>query len=210
MRCGAVRCSAVRSVCSLLRSQCCAHGTVPCSIIAAGVLAMVPATTLKRMLGRSVGWVFDAEYGAVLGVNALDRLYLGRADWRCLDCLPCLPACLCLSVCLSVACLVCAEGAAGTSAPLSPRRVGMKSSCHPAKQPSRQLGRSVPGGAGHAWQAARARTSPGARNQELDPLGRWMGGQMRGSSCCVAHESKQLPCAGTTQRAVPIKGACGN
>lgn len=87
--CGAVRCSVPCAVCSvqrvqLLRGQCCAHSTVPCSIIAAGVLAMVPATTLKRMLGRSVGWVFDAEYGAVLGVNALDRLYLdrdGRAAW---------------------------------------------------------------------------------------------------------------------------------
>lgn len=102
VRCGAVRCSAVRSVCSLLRSQCCAHGTVPCSIIAPGVLAMVPATSLKRMLGRSVGWVFDAEYGAVLGVNALDRLYLSRGGLE-VPRLPALPACLpCvyLSVCL--------------------------------------------------------------------------------------------------------------
>lgn len=47
-------------------------------VVAAGVLAMVPATTLKRMLGRSVGWVFEAEYAAVLGVNAQDRLYLDR------------------------------------------------------------------------------------------------------------------------------------
>lgn len=50
---------------------------------------------------------------------------------------------------------------------------------------------------------------PGARDRSLTLWGvDW--GQMRGRSCWVAHESKQLPCAGTRQRAVPIKGVCGN
>lgn len=80
--CGAVRCFAVCSVqvrrqcaacrvqaVALLRQSVLVHTVqlVPCSIVAAGVLAMVPATTLKRMLGRSVGWVFEAEYGCCAG-----------------------------------------------------------------------------------------------------------------------------------------------
>lgn len=81
--CGAVRCSVqcagAQAVCSvpcavckavaLLRQSVLVHTVqlVPCSIVAAGVLAMVPATTLKRMLGRSVGWVFEAEYGCCAG-----------------------------------------------------------------------------------------------------------------------------------------------
>lgn len=40
--------------------------------------------------------------GAVLGVNALDGLYLdqagGRAALECLNCLLCLPDCLCACV----------------------------------------------------------------------------------------------------------------
>lgn len=72
-------CSVQRAVCSCCAVQVSAVHTHTHTVlsrvgwlVAAGVLAMVPATTLKRMLGRSVGWVFEAEYAAVLGVNALE------------------------------------------------------------------------------------------------------------------------------------------
>lgn len=81
VRCGAVQCAMCRCAGSVQRAVCRVQAVallhqsvlvhtvqpVPCSIVAAGVLAMVPATTLKRMLGRSVGWVFEAEYGCCAG-----------------------------------------------------------------------------------------------------------------------------------------------
>lgn len=154
---------------------------------AAGVLAMVPARTLKRMLGRSVGWVFDAEYGAVLGVNAQDRLYLDWTGWQpragglgvpelpapCLtDCLKCLSCVCCLS-------RVSVLRAAGTSAPLVAAQSRDEIKCHfrigrlnPAQSSNRlSIGRSV-----SPWGGTLAHT-PGrpegqedlARSKEQEP-----------------------------------------
>lgn len=232
--CGSLLCAADACAAAVQGSQCCAHTvTVPCSTMAAGVLAMVPARTLKRMLGRSVvggGCLMLSTvqcWGLMRWIGCTLTVRTGCLE--CLNGLACLTACLSLCLCLSVwpvACLVWAESGRDQLSTLAVQsRDEIK--CHfrvgrlnPAKQAL--VNRSVLGEGGlerrHSarstqacWQAGEpgTRQEPGARNQELDPLG-VDGGQMRGRSCCVAHESKQLPCAGTRQRAVPIKGVCGN
>jgi hypothetical protein len=91
----------------------------------------------------------------------------------------------CLS-CLSGLVLVsCGQRAAGTSSPLSPCRVGMKSSVTTSLVNRSVRPCSSTQGARLAGRIARtARTylarsqEPGARSQEeLDPLGGWMGGK---------------------------------
>lgn len=202
--CGSLRCAADACAAAVQGSQCCAHTvTVPCSTMAAGVLAMVPARTLKRMLGRSVVgggclmlstvqcWGLMRRIGCTLTVRT--------GCLECLNGLACLTACLsrCLSVYLSGLLLVsCGQRAAGTSSPLSPCRVGMKSSVtfrvgrlNPAKQPL--VNRSVsPWGRG-GWNAStqHAAHTPASRpeSQELArrqvpgtrslTLWGWMGGK---------------------------------